>query len=387
MRWALLSILGLILGAACGGDDASELPDGGAGDAEVDSGPVDAETPDAADAHDAGDPWSVVRARLDEAVADGTIPGWQLAVRDGTTLRFSGAGGAYTEDTEIPFDSCIKPVTSALVLSLVRDDLLALDDTLASLAAWEGPEGAVTVDSLLTFASGFDGDAPCLTPPPMLRMGRLTVPPDRASLADCTEEVRAGGLVAEPATEFRYGGVHQMILAWLAETRTGRDWSTLFAERIDGPLGLGGRIVYRNNRVAASATGDARALSAVFERLGRDGGWIASEDGTPSLLPEALVEVLFRDVYPDVEVIDTPWEATGDDVHFARGAWRDCEDHTTATGCLLFGSGANGTTAWIDPEGRYAAALVFYQGRFTGYRDGYVLMRELAPTIRAALAD
>jgi CubicO group peptidase (beta-lactamase class C family) len=343
----------------------------------------------ATNAADASDPFASVRQRLDEAVRDGSVPGYQLVIRDETDVPLLAiAGGDYALAQLLPLDSSIKPVTSLVVHTLVRDGVLDYDTTMGTALGWTGPEAAVTVAQLLSFSSGFAGSSDCLTPPPRLGpTGALVVPPDRATLADCAAQIRAEGLIATPGSEFHYGASHQLILALVADTVTGQRWNELFAARVLAPLGIAeSDLRYTNNRVAASAVGHAGAFATVYRAMALDAG-ILGAGRTPALLPRAQMDRFFADTNRDggVAIVDSPWMAIGEEVHFGLGIWIRCERWDDGASCLYFGSGGNGTTVWMDPVSRTVSALVLYQGEYVGYQTGYALMNELVPRIRAAL--
>jgi CubicO group peptidase (beta-lactamase class C family) len=332
--------------------------------------------------------WQVVAEELDRAVSTREVPGYQFVVRtDAAAPVFSRAGGIFTEDTVIPFDSSIKPVTAAVLLTLVRDGRLRLEDTLGQRLGWTGPEAGVTIEQLMAFSSGFPGNSTCLTPPPQLRNGQLIEPANRASLEQCAATIRAGGLVAAPGTEFHYGANHQLVLALVAERVTGQPWSELFDQRIATPVGLApGAIRYVNNRVAASAVGTAEAFARVYQALAFDAGFLPAARA-PVLVPRALMDQFTTDSIQTrgVRLASSPWEGTGLVVHFGLGVWVECADYTQRDTCVFFGSGGNGTTVWMDPSSGHVGALVLYQGSFTGYRTGHALMTRLLPLVRLAV--
>ena len=109
---------------------------------------------------------------------------------------------------------------------------------------------------------------------------------------------------------------------------------------------------------------------------------------TPRLLPVDLAETFVTDRTAEpVDRRESPWRSLPQtDLHVGLGIWLDCPDYATAPAeCLYVGSGGNGSTAWIDVSGRYAAALTLYQDSLTGYQDGYRAMKRLVPLIRSAL--
>jgi CubicO group peptidase (beta-lactamase class C family) len=380
--------------AGCGSGTAridSDVADSDTTEGDSDPGTdtdTDGEDSDRPDTGDSDPAWRLVGDALEAGVRDGELPGYQLVVRgEGGTTWFAQAGGSFTLDTAVPFDSAIKPVTGAVVLTAVRDRAVLLDDTLGSVLGWTGEPGSVRIRDLLTFTSGFLPDASCVPVPPRLVDGELTVPRDRISLVDCARQIRDAGVTSAPGTTFRYGATHQHLAAYVVETATGDSWEAAFDKGIRQPLGLRDEdIRYTNGRVAASAVGRARAMAAVFEALAEDGGLLDNTEAVPSLLPRPLAAGLFADDTRtnDVIVAESPWDVLGEDHHFGQGIWIDCARYDAPETCIWLGSGGNGTTVWIDPQGQYVAALVLYQGEYTGYQDGYAWMKRLTPLIRAA---
>jgi CubicO group peptidase (beta-lactamase class C family) len=408
-RATAILLVGLL---ACGGDgldDGSELgpgagsdaagaadptdgagsgdPDGGRGDRDGEGGsgdpsidPGDDPTTDPGDT-DPGPDFAAVEAALEAAVLDGTLLGYSfaLATEDGAPVLRLG-GGDYAPDQPIPMDSCSKPLTGWTALQVVESGALSLDTRLADVLGWTGPEGDVTVRQLMSFTSGFDGGARCLSPPATLdASGNLVIRPNRSTLAECAETIRQAGLLDEPGTVFHYGGSHQNLLAHVVEVATGRRWDEIFLTEVLAPAGLSDEVFYASNRVAGSAVGQASAVAQLFWRMGSSAGRLP---GTPTMNPE-LAAAFFRSETADpVDRADSPWRTIGEDVEFGLGIWIDCEGDD----CIYVGSGANGSTAWIDPASGHAAALLLYQRDLRGYRDGYAVLQDILPRVREALS-
>lgn len=336
----------------------------------------------AQDAGPAATDWRVVAERLDAAVADGRLVGFSFAVFvDGAEPAFIRAGGAYGPLQPLPLDSCSKPITALTVLRLVDAGTIALTDTLSDRLGWSGDEGTVTLAQLMAFTSGFPGNAPCLSPAATLRPdGTLWVRPNRSTLAECAQDIRGLGLISTPGTALHYGGTHQNILAHVVEQATARSWDEVFETEVRQPLGLGEQVAYRSNRVAGSAAGLAPAVARIFQQIGADAGYLPATE--PRLLSAPLAQRFLTDQTPDpVDRTDSPWARVGQDLRFGLGIWIDC----AGDDCLYIGSGANGSTAWIDTEGGYAAALLLYQRSLFGYTDGYAMLRDLVVDIRTIL--
>lgn len=134
-------------------------------------------------------------------------------------------------DTRFRIASLTKTFTAVLVMQAVEAGRLQLD---APLARWlpayaERPFAAVTVDELLTYASGLsdhdqnDGMRPYQQP---------------LDAAAFVEREAGGPLQSPPASRFAYKNVDYRLLEQLLEAVEGKPFATLVDARIVKPLGL-----------------------------------------------------------------------------------------------------------------------------------------------------
>lgn len=229
----------------CGSDDATTA---GAGPA-----PVRPEPP-----YDWADP--ALAARLDGALegwaedfglygaaAVVTTPGW---------LDWSGSTGVRNRDTRAPFEvgepariaSATKSYTSAVILQLVDEGLLALDTTLAEFVPDYPNAENITVRHLLQHRSGIpelqlvDGifilsvllrPEKWLTPREILQWTYLPIPIFSIRLGEFIPREPVG----EPGERFHYSQPGYVALGLIIETLTGKALADVYQERIFQPLG------------------------------------------------------------------------------------------------------------------------------------------------------
>jgi CubicO group peptidase (beta-lactamase class C family) len=258
-----------------------------------------------------------VRARVDEvvgrAVQRGQVPGVVAAVARGEAVHVATAGvmavgGALVRrDTLFRISSVTKPVTAAVVLSLVDDGLLELDGPVDGLLPEladrrvlrrpDGPLGQtvpaerpVTVRDLLTFTWGFGMQGAMFTSPEpwpvvtaaMERQLSAFGPPQPGTTPDPDTWIARLGelpLLAQPGERWLYHSGSQ-VLGVLAARAAGAPFGDVMRERVLGPLGM-------------TSTGfhaaDASRLAAAYEK--RDGLLVVSDppDGQwsrPPLFPD-----------------------------------------------------------------------------------------------------
>jgi CubicO group peptidase (beta-lactamase class C family) len=259
----------------------------------------------------------IVLARVDEvverAVDQGQVPGVVAAVARGPSVHVATAGvmavgGApMRRDTLFRISSMTKPMTAAVVLSLVDDGMLELngpvDGLLPELAGRrvlcrpDGPLGQtvpaarpVTVRDLLTFTWGFGMQGAMFTAPepwPVVtaaaerQLSTFGPPQPGAMPGPDTWLARLGELplLAQPGERWLYQTGSQ-VLGVLASRAVGAPLQDVMRERVLGPLGMADTGFH---------AADTTRLSTAYEN--RDGQLAVSDppDGQwsrPPLFPD-----------------------------------------------------------------------------------------------------
>ncbi len=201
---------------------------------------------------------------LDRQLAAGRFPGYAAAIRHGTdvSLRVGGTLGLddprpVRPDTQFRIASLTKMVGGVLALNLIADGLLGLDDPVARwlpelaeprvLRTPTSPlddtvpaDRPILVRHLLSFTAGI---GLVLTPSPIqqaltefrLAPGPLLPPFDAE---EYLARAAALPLVHQPGSSWLYHCGADLLGPLLARA-AGRPVSTLLAERVTGPLGMG----------------------------------------------------------------------------------------------------------------------------------------------------
>lgn len=363
----LLCLPALLLAAGCGGDDDTLVRD-----AAIES-PDDGALQEAA--------LGVLEAARDR----GDIDGYALEV--GTETQIFArivAGDVDALDAPVLIASAGKPVSAAVVLSLVNDGrLLNLESPLSVLdpgrlqldvpiARWLGDTPAgntaaaqeVTLRQLLNHTSGLETRPDCVS---TFGDGGET------TLQDCATEILQAGTAFEPGSRFAYGAGGYHVAGAVAEAFSEQPWQTLVDERIADPLGIalpyfpltnpriGGGILTSvadlGTVMRALLAGDDRILRAADYRMMRSSQVDDTGDGIPGVT------------------------ATG----YSFGLW--IEDPAVlaeagSAGPELSAPGLVGTTPWLDDDRGYYAVLLLRQ---SDYLTSLALMRELRAQVLAHL--
>lgn len=262
--------------------------------------------------------------------------GYLIVVRDGRVL-FEKSYGGVGRTTPLAVASTSKWLTSALALTYVDEGKLSLDEPVSRwLPQFKGDKAGITLRQLLNHTSGIK-QQPCI-------FNTADV------MAACVDRLANGALEFRPGTQFAYGNASYHVAARLTEVVGGKDFQTLFKERIAGPLGL------RNSVWSGGATRNPSAAAGVrttvedesrFLRMLLDDGVF---EGRRVLSPASVVEIQ-RD---QVAGYDTSHDYAVGITRiptYSLGAWRDRADEQDRT-VVISGNGATGFYPWIDHEHR-----------------------------------
>ena len=170
-----------------------------------------------------------IAERAEQWVDKGYYPGAGLMVAKDGRVLYERSFGDFTPDTVVLIASSGKWPAAATIMSLVDDGTLSLDDTAAKwLPAFRNdPKGAATIRQMLSHTSGYRPYQPDDKPPDKYQ-----------TLAESVEHIVPLAPVYKPGERFDYGGLAMQVAGRMAETATGKDWETLFQERIARPLGM-----------------------------------------------------------------------------------------------------------------------------------------------------
>jgi serine-type D-Ala-D-Ala carboxypeptidase len=149
-----------------------------------------------------------------------------LAAKDNQVI-YERCFGEFTPDTVVLIASSGKWLAAATIMSLVEDGIITLDDPASK---WlpefkDDPKGIGTIRQMLSHTSGYRPYQPNDKPVDKYQ-----------TVAESVEHIVPLPPVYKPGERFDYGGLAMQVAGRMAEAATGKDWETLFQERIARPL-------------------------------------------------------------------------------------------------------------------------------------------------------
>lgn len=322
------------------------------------------------------DPFPLVTTRVQSWVDRGYYPGVSLSVTKGERTLYRREFGIHSAETPVYIASAGKWLSAAAILAVTDAGKLSLDDTVDRwLPEFHGdPKGRATLRQLLAHTSGYPPYQPSDRP----RDGYQTTAESVIHLLPLKPN-------QAPGERFEYGGLAMQVAGRMAEVVEGKDWETLFAEKIGAPLGLSGtRFTPVDPGHTPMLAGGAVSTLRDYERflaMIADGGVF---EGRRVLSARAISE-LGTDQVGGARVLREEFvERVRGATHrsiYGLGNWREEID---ASGAVVVSSSPSwaGTYPWIDRRHDIRGVLMAHvdvpvanRARHSGFWTNHVLMK------------
>ena len=299
-----------------------------------------------------------------------------VLVKDGVIIYDKGFSGI-TSDTVIPIASATKWLSAAVIMALVDEGVLSLDDKASKyLDNYTGNHGEMTVRQMFSHTSGLPGHYSTTGIPgsdDILSNRKIT-------LAESADRIAEVELLGDPGTQFYYGGLSIQVAGRIAEVASGKDWLTLFEEKVAHPLGMSetdynGLGPTNNPRIAGSIQTSAHQYAQFLQMLLADGTY----EGKRVLSPNAVNDMLHDQTF-GVPIVSSPWQQYEHllpvaEVRYGVGCWLEITDKK-GNAREASSQGAFGFSPWIDTD-RNLAGVLAVKSRLTRVMPVYLEMKEI----------
>ncbi|GIV35205.1 MAG: hypothetical protein KatS3mg031_2740 [Chitinophagales bacterium] len=227
-------------------------------------------------------------------------------------------------------------LAAATLLTLVDEGRISLDEPVSRhIKQLKNERDQITLRQLLTHTSGLPANS--------IYIMDTTLSLQRS----VTKALRHARLVALPGTQFIYGHISYQVAGRLAEVITGKDWETIFQEKIAIPCGMthttfgSGRSVHVAEGAISTAADFVNFLRMILNKGQFNGRQILSENA---------VDAMLRDYIRSLEVGYTPYhfKAAKLSDYYGLGVWINRISITDSTTTEVSCRGGNGFTAWIN---------------------------------------
>jgi CubicO group peptidase (beta-lactamase class C family) len=318
-------------------------------------------------------------------VDQGYYPGAAMLVARDNQVIYEKSFGGYTSETPVFIASAGKWLAAATIMSVVDEGKLSLDD---HPSRWlpefkNDPKDRATLRQMLAHTSGY---------PPYQ-------PADKAvdryqTLTESVAHLLPLPLEYPPGERFNYGGLAMQMAGRMTEVAAGKDWDTLFQERIAGPCGMTdthftpvdageGHSPMLGGGARSTLRDYANFLSMIF-----NGGVFAGK--------RVLSETVIREMQADQvrgarvkpgEFVERVRGATHNGI-YGLGEWRE-ELDASGNATLISSPSWAGAYPWIDKTCGVYGFFIAHVNLAVAKREhfsGFYSSPVLAPMVREALS-
>ncbi|PAW95624.1 serine hydrolase [Mucilaginibacter sp. MD40] len=263
-------------------------------------------------------------------------------------------------DSRQPVASCSKWLSAALVMTFVDEGKIQLTDTVGKylLALSKAGKGGITVWQCMSHTTAIK--APALKE-------SLAELKDNNSMDDAIADIAAMPMEGAPGKVFHYSNVGLQIAGAILEKISGKNFETLFNERIATPLHMT-NTDFGHKPVALPAGGAVSTANDYLKFLVMILNKGIAADGKRILSEQSIKQMQVNRLTADVKIAYTPKEAGG--IGYGFGEWVMDGGNVSSPG--LFGS-----YPVVNNNGQYAAMLVAYYFNNDGRGERYKELNKL----------
>jgi CubicO group peptidase (beta-lactamase class C family)/pimeloyl-ACP methyl ester carboxylesterase len=172
--------------------------------------------------------FSPIKTRLESWVDKGYYPGASILITKNNQVVYEDYFGNYKPETVVYIASAGKWLAAATVAAVVEEGKLSWDDKVVKwLPEITDVKGQATLRQLFSHTSGY----PDYQPKGNQRDDYQTLEESVKHIVSLPADTIAGA-------EFHYGGLAMQVAGRMAELATGRDFETIFQQKLAKPLGM-----------------------------------------------------------------------------------------------------------------------------------------------------
>ena len=332
--------------------------------------------------------FSSVTTKVQGWVDAGYYPGAAVLVARDNHIIYEKCFGAYTPGTSVLIASAGKWLAAATIMTLVDQRKISLDDHPSKFLPEfkNDPKDRATLRQMLSHTSGYLPYQPDDQPVDQYQ-----------TLPESVAHILPLPLKYQPGERFDYGGLALQVAGRMAEVATGKDWETLFQERIAKPCGMtnthftpvdqgGGHSPMLGGGARSTLRDYANFLAMIYNNGKFAGKRVLSRRAVRAMAADQLRGALVK----QPEFVE---RVHGTNVNhntvYGLGEWRE-ELDARGNAVLVSSPSWAGAYPWIDKKtGVYGVILAHVEGPNVGrdHFSGFYSSPVLAPMTRELLTS
>jgi len=296
----------------------------------------------------------VVKQRYDFSTLDNKVTAWvdsgyykgtSIIIVKNNSVIHQKYFGTYTPETVAYIASAGKWLAAATIAAVVDEGKLSWDDPVNKwIPEITGSKGKATLRQLLSHTAGYPDYQPKGTPTDNYQ-----------TLSESLTHIIPLPADTLPGTKFKYGGLAMQVAGRMAELATGKNWETIFQEKIALPLhiylthftpvsSIGGQSPMLAGGARSSLQDYANFLNMISNNGVFNGKRILSVKAIKEMQAN---QVMTAKVNPG-EFVEKARKSNRTDI-YGLGEWREEVDNT-GSAVLISSPSWAGAYPWIDKK-------------------------------------
>jgi CubicO group peptidase (beta-lactamase class C family) len=285
-------------------------------------------------------------------------------------MGIDGRPEDFNSDSRIPIASCSKWLSAALVMRFVDEGSLQLSDTVGRFLPTlsQHGKGNITISQCLSHTTGIK--APPLRESLQEMRGITT-------MDEAIEKIAVLPMEGDPGAIFRYSNTGLQIAAAVIEKISGKDFETLFAEKIARPLDMK-KTDFGLSKVPLPA-GGARSSTADYMNFLHMILNKGMYKGKRILSEKSIAAMQVNRITQHVKIAYMPAEAGN--FGYGYGEWVMQSSSQNEPAKAVSSPGLFGSFPWIDNEKGYSAFLMTFYVNSRGRNQRYLELKQLIDSL------
>lgn len=310
--------------------------------------------------------FSPIDKKINSWVDKGYYPGASIAIFKDNKNVYEDYFGNYKPETVVFIASAGKWLAAATVAAVVEDAKLSWDDKVAKwLPEFTDIKGQATLRQLFSHTSGYPDYQP-----------KGNHRDDYQTLEESVKHIVSLPTDTIPGTEFHYGGLAMQVAGRMAELASGKDFETIFQEKIAKPLGmenthftpvdLGGG---HSPMLGGGARCTLRDYAHFLEMIANDGMYKGGTVLKKTSVQEMQANQVKNALVKPGEYVENA-RASNHKSIYGLGEWRE-ELNQNNEAVLISSPSWAGAYPWIDKENKVYGFLLTHVIPEVANKDGF----------------
>lgn len=329
--------------------------------------------------------FSPLTRRIQSWIDSGYYPGAAMILAKDDKILYQKYFDNYNPSTVVYIASAGKWLAAATIAAVVDEGKLSWDDKVKKwLPNFTDAKGEATLRQLLSHTAGY----PDYQPPDRH-------PDDYSSLATSVAQILPLPADTLPGFFFHYGGLAMQVAGRMAELATGKDWETLFREKIARPLNMPSTHFTpvdttpgHNPMLGGGARTTLDDYAHFLAMIAADGVYRGQRLLSPAAIGEMERDQVLTARVPPDQYVEHARNQHRNDI-YGLGEWRE-EVDARGNATLISSPGWAGAYPFVDKTnhlyGFFLARVNLEKAHAAGFNSFYS-SPTLVPLIRQALAS